>query len=78
MVADDQAALDGIREAIVAALGAAALVDCAAVAALFEAIDRVADSTGIRLEGWKAADTAGFRAEIGIDNFASVGEKGVG
>ncbi len=59
------------RQAIVDAMGGDALVDSAAVAALFNAIDRVADSTGQPLEEDKAAVTAVLRAEIGIDAFAS-------
>ena len=50
---------------------AAALVDAAAVAALFNGIDRVADATGIPLEDEKAESTAEIRAAIGIDDFAA-------
>jgi len=55
---------------VVRTLGAAALVDAAAVAALFNGIDRVADATGIPLEDEKAVSTAEIRAAIGIDEFA--------
>jgi hypothetical protein len=48
------------------------------VAALFNAIDRVADATGIPLEDLKAEATADFRSTIGIDDFAAAGEKGRG
>jgi hypothetical protein len=54
------------------------LTDTAAVAALFNAIDRVADSTGIPLEEKKAEVTADFRSAIGIDDFAAAAEKGSG
>ena len=57
-------------------MGAKALVDAAAVAAIFDALDRVADATGITLEDWKARSTADFRADIGIDAFAAAAEKG--
>jgi hypothetical protein len=50
-------------------MGAAALVDAAAVAGLFNAIDRVADATGTPLEDAKAVDTASLREAIGIDLF---------
>jgi len=59
-------------------MGGAALTDTAAVAALFNAIDRVADSTGIPLEEKKADVTADFRAALGIDAFAAATEKGSG
>ena len=57
------AALDGSE-------GEAALVDAAGVIALFDAIDRVANATGIPLEDWKARSTEDVRAAIGIDAFA--------
>jgi len=53
-------------------MGGAALSDAAAVAALFNAIDRVADATGIPLEAEKAAMTEGMRAQLGIDAFGQV------
>jgi len=59
------------RQSLLKAIGPDGLVDAAAVAGLFNAIDRVADSTGTPLEDWKASSTADFRAEIGIDAFAS-------
>jgi hypothetical protein len=65
----DDARLTQARAAIVAAMGAAALVDAAGIAGLFNAIDRVADATGAPLEGDKAADTASLRGAIGIDAF---------
>ncbi len=66
----DGVALSTARTAIAERIGAAALVDTAGVAALFNAIDRVADSTGIPLEEDKAEMTASLRAELGIDRFA--------
>ncbi len=69
---NDGAALRAARVELRASLGDAALVDTCAVVGLFDAIDRVADATGIPLEEDKAADTADFRAALGIDNFASV------
>ena len=53
-------------------MGAEALVDSAAVAGLFNAIDRVADSTGIPLEDEKAQVSEDIRAELGINEFASM------
>ncbi len=63
--------LSAARQAIHDALGADAVVDSAGVAALFNAIDRIADSTGAPLEADKAAMTEGLRAAIGIDAFAA-------
>jgi len=53
-----------------AALGDAALVDAAAIVATFNAIDRVADATGIQLEEARAQATADVRAALGINAFA--------
>ena len=71
VLGDDAARLDRARKAIVERMGPDALVDSAAVAALFNAIDRVADATGAPLEDDKEAATADLRAQIGIDAFAA-------
>jgi alcohol dehydrogenase class IV len=62
--------LSAIQAEIRAKMGDAALVDAAAIAATFNAIDRVADATGIPIEDNKAAATADFRAALGINAFA--------
>jgi hypothetical protein len=67
---DDEARLASVRADIGARMGDAALVDAAAVAATFNAIDRVADATGIVIEPAKAHATADLRAALGIDAFA--------
>jgi hypothetical protein len=51
-------------------LGTEALVDAAAVVANFNAIDRVADATGIPIDPERLELTADFRAELGINAFA--------
>ena len=61
--------LAAARDALVATMGAAALVDSAAVVAIFESAVRIADATGIPLEEPKAAQTAAIRAELGIDDY---------
>jgi hypothetical protein len=66
----DEAQLSAVRSAIRDRMGAAALVDAAAIVATFNAIDRVADSTGIPIEDGKAAATADVRAALGINSFA--------
>jgi hypothetical protein len=78
VLGDDAGELAAARDDVAAAMGGAALTDTAAVAALFDAIDRVADATGIPLEDVKAEATAEFRAIIGIDDFAAASEKGHG
>ncbi len=50
-------------------LGPAAVVDAAAVAALFNAINRVADAIGIKVEDSKAERTAYFRDALGLNDF---------
>ena len=70
VLAGDDAALATARRRIADALGDDGLVDAAAVIGLFNAIDRVADATGIPLEPEKAAATADFRAALAIDAFA--------
>ena len=67
----DKVRLDTARAAVQTALGDAALVDAAAVAANFNAIDRVADSTGIPIDEERLDPTAGFRKDLGIDAFPS-------
>jgi len=71
VLSEDTARLMAARQAIHDTLGADAVVDSAGVAALFNAIDRIADSTGAPLEADKAEMTAELRAEIGIDAFAA-------
>jgi len=50
-------------------LGDAALVDAAAVIAIFDAVVRIADATGIPLEEAKEINSRDFRAELGIDDY---------
>ena len=66
---DDQR-LNEVRAAIGSRMGSAALIDAAAIVATFNAIDRVADATGIPIEDNKAELTADIRAALGINAFA--------
>ena len=66
----DNRRLDDVRAAIRSRMGDAALVDAAAIVATFNAIDRVADSTGIPIEDARAASTADIRSSLGINQFA--------
>ena len=68
-VIEPQAALSPIRHEVEQTLGAPALVDSAAVIAIFNAVVRIADATGIALEEYKVDSTATLRSELGIDNF---------
>ena len=68
--------LAAVRTEIADTMGGEALTDTAAVAALFNAIDRVADSTGIEMEAEKAEATADFRADIGVNDFYAFDQKG--
>lgn len=65
----DLDAIGEARQALIERMGEAALVDAAGIAANFNAIDRVADSSGIPLEEDKAAMTEEFRQELGINEF---------
>ena len=69
VLGEDEAALARVRAALGEAIGPAGLVDAAAVVGLFNAIDRVADATGIPLEAEKAAASADFRTALGVDRF---------
>ncbi len=71
----DDEALESARREIRASLGPEALVDTAGVAALFDAIDRIADATGIPLEDDRLADSADIRATLGIDDFPSMSHR---
>ena len=68
--------LASVRLEIAETMGGAAVADTAAVAALFDAIDRVADATGIEMEAAKAEATVDFRRQIGVDEFFSFDQKG--
>jgi alkylhydroperoxidase family enzyme len=70
VLGEDEAALRAVRARLRAALGPQGLVDAAAVVGLFNAIDRVADATGIPLEPDKAEASADFRTVLGLDRFS--------
>ncbi len=70
VLGEDDGALTRTRRALKAALDPRGLVDAAGVVGLFDAIDRVADATGIPLEPEKAAASADFRATLDLDRFS--------
>ena len=65
------AARDRLHEEI----GGEALVDAAGVLAIFNAVVRVADATGIPLEERKAEMSADFRGELGINDYPAAAGK---
>ena len=67
----DDGSLTHAREAVRGSMGMAALVDAAAVIGGFDGITKVADATGIPLDARVAEPSATWRAELGIDAFAS-------
>ena len=69
VLGEDEEALARARATIREAIGPAGLADAAGVVGLFDAIDRVADATGIPLEAEKAAASADFRAALALDRF---------
>jgi len=69
MLGEDEEALARARTVLSAAIGPAGLADAAGVVGLFNAIDRVADATGIPLEAEKLEASADFRAALGVDRF---------
>ena len=69
VVGHDADEIAAARQAVIDRMGDAALLDAAGIAANFNAIDRVADSSGIPLEDEKAAMTEDFREDLGINQF---------
>jgi hypothetical protein len=69
VLGEDEEALARARAALSKAIGLAGLVDAAGVVGLFNAIDRVADATGIPLEAEKLEASVDFRAALGLDPF---------
>ncbi len=59
------------RARIVAELGAEAAIDAAGVVAIFNAVVRIADATGIPLETCKAEQSVELRDDLGIDAYPS-------
>lgn len=73
MLDGGEARLAAARAAVIDAVGEAGLVDAAAIASAFNAIDRVADSTGMPLSGQVLEETADFREELGLNDFLTAG-----
>ncbi len=71
VIGTDDKKLDSTRNAIVDALGPAALVDASAVIAAFMQMDRMADATGVPLDDFVVEATNDFREDIGLHAFGS-------
>ena len=69
MLGDDAARQARAHSAIHGTLGAAALVDAAALVASFSAVVKIADATGIPLEAAKEEATRDLRAQLGLERF---------
>lgn len=61
------------REALNAAIGPDAVVDCAATIANFQRMVRIADGCGIPLDPFSREESAKWRDGLGIDGFRSRG-----
>jgi hypothetical protein len=70
-IGQDADELATVRAELVSALGNAVLVDASAIVATFNAIDRVADSTGIPIDEARVAVTEDLREQLGINAFPS-------
>lgn len=57
------------RETLHRVLGAAGLVDAAAIVASFNAVVKIADGSGIPLEDFKAEATQDLRASLDLERF---------
>jgi hypothetical protein len=66
------AALTAARDALRGNLGDGCLVDAAATVGVFDAVVKIADSTGIPLEEEKAQMSEDIRESLGIDGFGPV------
>ncbi len=71
VLGSDDAALKSARNCLLAELGPAGLVDSVAIVATFMQMDRIADATGIPLDNVVRDVTDGFRAELGLNAYAS-------
>ena len=69
IVSGEESRIGQARNQLYERLGNEAVVDAAAVAALFNAINRVADAIGIQFEASKLERTDDFRNALDLDSF---------
>jgi hypothetical protein len=62
--------LPAARDALLAAVGSAGLLEACLTVSAFNGLTRVADATGIPLDGGTLAATSDVRAELGLDELA--------
>jgi hypothetical protein len=67
----ESAALDAARDALRDAAGSASVVDAAGVIGNFERMVRIADGTGIPLDGIVEVMSNDFRHDLGLEDFES-------
>jgi alkylhydroperoxidase family enzyme len=67
----DAAGLSEARAALRAVLTPEAYVDACAIVCAFNVVDRIADATGIPLDGMMAAISSDVRNELELERFAS-------
>jgi len=70
-VSGEAAALDAARDALREAAGSESVVDAAGVIGNFERMVRIADGTGIPLDGLVEVMSDDFREELGLEDFQS-------
>jgi hypothetical protein len=69
VMARDAAGIARSRDAVEAALGAAGVAEAAAVIAMFNIVDRVADATGIPIDDGSTRDMRyAIGSELGMDH----------
>lgn len=73
MLDGNDARLAAARTAVIDVVGEAGFVDAAAIVSTFNAIDRVADSTGMPLSDQVLEETAAIREELGLNDFLTAG-----
>ena len=68
---DDAQAIAAARQLVLEELGEASMIDAAGIVANFQRMVRIADGTGIHLDGPVAALTADLREDLGINNYGA-------
>ena len=66
--------LPAARRAVLAAVGSAGLLEACLTVGAFNGLTRVADATGIPLDGGTLAATTDVRAELGLNDMAGARE----
>jgi hypothetical protein len=72
----DLPSLAAARSAVLEAMGSAGLVEACLTVSAFNGLTRVADATGIALDGGTMAATTDVRAELGLNDMAGARSTG--